>query len=156
MSIVPREVSDASNIQLGNIFNHLNGIENMDNTIQNNIKYLYGTRNPDSMQKIGQSLYRTIYELRDVSTVMEHPEFYKFYYKYMRDVSKFKRMIILMKLYDIISHYLYKIDPNEVHHNSYHKLFILYNLLKNPEFVGLLLKRTNEVATDAVMSNRLN
>ncbi len=140
MSIVPNELTLVSNEQVHNIYNHMIGINNIDELIQSDVKYIYGTRNLDSMQKIGQSFYRNIHELRDVSTVMEHPEFYKFYYKYMRDLHKFKKMMTLMKLYDIIGRYLYRIDPTESLHNSYHKLFILYNLLKNPEFTRILLK----------------
>jgi hypothetical protein len=66
---------------------------------------------PDNTEILGRRLYNKYPELRDLSTVMEHPEFFSFYLKYMRDPQEFKRMMILMKLYHMISKYMYEKDP---------------------------------------------
>ena len=86
----------------------------------------------------GREIYSKDTELRDVSTLMEHPEFARLYYIYMKNFEKFKRFMILLKLYDMISRKLYACDPEEKCHNSYHKLFILYNLMHNRAYARAL------------------
>ena len=92
--------------------------------------------------EFGKELSKEYMEFRDVAQVMEHPEFYKFYYKYMRDFNKFKKIIILMHVYDIISKYFYKKDPCEVKHNAYTKLSVLWVILKHCTSIKYLLKKT--------------
>jgi len=118
--------------ELDETFDHLKKIENLDIS-EPNINFI------KNMETKGRNLYKTIPELRDISTVMEHPEFYGFYYKYMKDLNKFKRMIVLMKIYDVISHRLHQKDPAERFHNSYHKLVLLYNIIKSPYYSKIIL-----------------
>lgn len=129
--------------ELEKTFKHLKKIENLNicntSTTKNIINF--NSNKNINIELKGRHLYQTIPELRDLSTIMEHPEFYKFYYKYMQDLNKFKKMIVLMKLYDIISHYLYKKDPYEKYHNSYHKLVLVYNLVNSPEYSRILFKK---------------
>lgn len=129
--------------ELEKTFKHLKKIENLNicntSTTKNIINF--NSKKNINIELKGRHLYQTIPELRDLSTIMEHPEFYKFYYKYMQDLNKFKKMIVLMKLYDIISHYLYKKDPHEKYHNSYYKLVLIYNLVNSPEYSRILFKK---------------
>lgn len=130
--------------QLKELFIHLNKIENLKPTLQKEITHSFNLNSDNNIKNIeqqGKNIYKNINELKDISIVMEHPEFYKFYYKYMQDWKKFKYIIILMKIYDMISHILYKKDPLEEKHNSYHKLFLLYNILKRPEYFRIMIKK---------------
>ncbi len=87
-------------------------------------------------EKKGRFIYKTDSEMRDVCTVMEHPEFFQFYYKYMRDFEKFKRTLVLLRLYEIISRKFQQTCPGA--HNAYHKLFFLYNLMRDPDLRRIL------------------
>jgi hypothetical protein len=99
---------------------------------------------PDSTELAGRQIYNKYSELRDISTVMEHPEFFSFYMKYMRNPKDLKRILILMKLYHMISNYMYEHDSTEEHHNSYHKLVFLYKLISNPVYSRLFMGKPNE------------
>lgn len=131
-------------VSLRSLFSHLEKIPNLD--LSQHMEIVRGA------EKKGMELYKTIPEFRDLSTLMEHPEFYKIYYVYMQNFEKFKRMMVLMKLYDIISHELYRRDPEERYHNSYHKLVILYNLIRSPTFSRILLpkEKSNRLAIEDV------
>ena len=107
---------------------------------------------PNKIEQEGRDIYNKYPELRDLSTVMEHPEFFSFYLKYMRNPIHLKQMLVLMKLYYLIGQYAYKHDPTEEHHNAYHKLVFLYKLIKHPLYSRLFLKRI--VPLDAY-NNRL-
>jgi len=74
-------------------------------------------------EKQGRSIYQNISVLRDVATVMEHPEFHSFYHNYLKQYESFRRITFLLKLYETITRHL----PEQ--YNGYHKLFVLYRLL---------------------------
>lgn len=96
---------------------------------------------PDNTENFGRCLYNKYQQLRDLSTVMEHPEFFNFYLKYLRKPDEFKRMLVLMKLYHMISKYMFENDPTEDKHNAYHKLVMLYKLINNPIYYRILTKK---------------
>lgn len=84
---------------------------------------------PKFAQKKGIYVYQNFPVLRDVATVMEHPEFYSFYQKYLSKPEKRTQILSLLKVYRWISLYL----PER--YNAYHKLFVLYTLLYHPKYV---------------------
>ena len=96
---------------------------------------------PDKDEQYGRNLYNKYQELRDLSVVMEHPEFFSFYLKYMRNPNNLKQMLVLMKLYHLISQYMHEKDPNGECHNSYHKLVFIYKILANPIYSRLFIKK---------------
>ena len=133
------------NKEFSELYKHLNKLNNIKDNIKNTQPCL-NMNSEDNMKSIGK-FGRKIYEIdplfRDLLTVMEHPEFYSFYYKYMRDWNKFKKIIVLMKLYDMISHNLYEKDPSEEKHNGYHKLALLNYILKDKELMRIAFKKYN-------------
>ena len=98
-------------------------------------------RELSAAEKYGRAICNNSREFRDLSIVMEHPEFYQFYKKYMNNPEQLKRMLVLMKMYDMISAFLKKKDPTEEHHNAYHKLVFLQKLLANPVYSRILFKK---------------
>lgn len=133
--------------ELIELYGHLNKLNNIKNSIQDrNIKphlNMNSKNNVENIGKYGKKIYDTKPLFRDLLTVMEHPEFYSFYYKYMRNWEKFKQTITLMQLYDMISHHLYEKDPLEEKHNGYHKLALLESLLKDKELMRIVFKKHN-------------
>lgn len=89
---------------------------------------------PLHLAKRGRELYKKNQLLRDVATFMEQPENYFFYKKYMCDTDRFHNILILLRLYEIISRC---VDENM---NGYYKIFILYYLLKHPTY-GSIIRR---------------
>jgi hypothetical protein len=82
-------------------------------------------------QKKGQKLYQKNdkYNIfRDVATLMEHPEFYSFYKKYLIDPKKCEKIMFVLDIYDTISQYISKHCPDK--YNAYHKIFLLYIILE--------------------------
>jgi DNA repair ATPase RecN len=129
-------------IKLYNLYKHLNKINNIKNNIEKKVEYISNlNRNNTYLDVIGKNLYKNSNELRDLATFMEHPESYSFYYKYMKNWDKFKKVIIIMELYEMISNFLYQRDPLEQKHNSYHKLALLNIILKNQNLMKILIKK---------------
>ena len=94
----------------------------------------------------GRKVSKQFPELRDLAVVMEHPEFHSFYTKYMSDSTSLKQMLVLMKMYDTISKFMKNKDPNEEHHNAYHKLVFLHKLLMHPVYSRILFKKQTHPA----------
>jgi hypothetical protein len=80
--------------------------------------------NPEWCESKGRKIYQMNPLYRDIATFMEHPESYQFYHKYLSQPERFQKMMTCLKIYDTISTYM---DPEL---NAYHKIFVLYNLLK--------------------------
>lgn len=99
-------------------------------------------RQLSTAEKYGRAISSQYPELRDLSVVMEHPEFYQFYQKYMNEPERMKRMLVLMKMYSMISAYLKEKDPTEEHHNAFHKLVFLQKILANPVYSRILFKKS--------------
>jgi hypothetical protein len=122
------------------IFHHMNKVEKISKGIVEKM-----SKNKLNLSKfseqIGKQIYNKYSEYRDLATVMEHPEFLTFYYKYMENPYYLKQILILMKLYNLISKYLYEQDPNEQKHNAYHKLAILHQILTHPVYSNIILKK---------------
>jgi hypothetical protein len=68
----------------------------------------------------GTKLYQTNKTLRDISTVMEHPEMKAFFDKYLADPLSCYSMLLLMKIYQNI--------PSD---NPYEKIATLYETMSN-------------------------
>lgn len=90
-------------------------------------------------EKKGLKLYKTNKILRDIATFMEHPESYSFYKNYMENKQHLHYILLLLKLYDIISNILVK---KNIPFNAYHKIFLVYTLLHNPKYSYLIFKYT--------------
>ena len=88
-------------------------------------------------EKKGIHLYQTDKIFRDIATFMEHPESFNFYKNYIENQDNFKFIICLMKVYEIISKIL---EKHNMEFNAYHKLYVLYILLKNPTYSRLIRK----------------
>jgi hypothetical protein len=80
---------------------------------------------PEWTELRGQKIYQTQPLYRDIATFMEHPESYQFYQKYLSNPERMNKMMTCLKLYDNVSNYL---DNDNL--NAYHKIFVMYNLLK--------------------------
>lgn len=102
---------------------------------------------PNFAEKKGISVYQTVPVLRDVATVMEYPEFYSFFEKYLSKPEKRAQILSLLKVYYWISQYL----PED--YNAYHKLFIIYTLLNHPDYSRLIFKRTLESNSQLSLKN---
>jgi hypothetical protein len=91
----------------------------------------------DVSQHTGQTIYKEFPMLRDIATVMEHPEFYRFYQTYLNpsDERKRQQTLVLLRVYDWISQHL----PER--YNAYHKLFVLYSLLNHPKYSRVLYEK---------------
>jgi len=50
----------------------------------------------------GKELYQTNEHFRNIATVMEHPEFRKFYDMYMTDAHSIETILLMMKLYEVV------------------------------------------------------
>jgi hypothetical protein len=121
-----------------------------------NKNQLYGPTNSaliSTLEKEGRRIYNKCPELRDLSTVMEHPEFYKFYLKYMNDPTRLKHMLVLMKMYTLIGRFLKEQDPTEESHNAYHKLVFLQKILAHPIYSRILLKHTLQKSINSKCSS---
>lgn len=138
---------DCIDNELKQTFNHLNKIENINMADAYQIIDFCSEKGLRNIELKGRNLYKKHPELRDVSIVMEHPEFRKFYDKYMQDWKKFKRMMVLMKLYEFISNRVNS-DTKRQYFNSYHVLVILYNILKSPQYSHILFQKNNTLTLD--------
>lgn len=107
-------------------YNHLEKLENL--------KLPTEFQNLEKCERNGRELYKTRSWLRDIATFMEHPESYHFYKTYLCNPERFKRVIVYLKLYDLITRH------TDDKMNGYHKIFILYRLV-NHSVYGPLLKR---------------
>lgn len=107
--------------------NHLNRLKQSLLDILNN--------QPTFTEKKGISVYKSTPILRDIATVMEHPEFYSFYEKYLSKPDNQYQILTVLKVYYWISKYL----PEQ--YNAYHKLFILYTLLHHPDYSRLIFNK---------------
>jgi len=92
-------------------------------------------------EKKGKHLYKENDLIRDIATFMEHPESFTFYKKYM-NAKNFNYVISLLKVYDMISKML---EKSSYEFNAYHKIFILYALLNNPNYSRIILKNTKKI-----------
>lgn len=88
-------------------------------------------------EKRGIHLYRNNPFLRDIATFMEHPENYAFYKKYM-EPEKISVLLSILKIYQSISSML---EKSAFPYNAYHKIFLLYTLLKNPNYSKFITGR---------------
>jgi hypothetical protein len=126
--------------EFNKLFYHMNKVEKMSKGIVEKM-----SKNKLNLSKYseqtGKQIYNKYSEFRDLATVMEHPEFLTFYYKYMENPYYLKQILMLMKLYSLISKYLYEQDPNENNHNAYHKLAILHQILTHPVYSHIILKK---------------
>lgn len=96
-------------------------------------------RQPLFAEKSGMKVYQNIPVLRDVATVMEYPEFYSFYEKYLSNPEKNEQILFVLKIYYWISRFF----PEK--YNAYHKLFVLYALLHNPEYSQLIFEKVKAI-----------
>lgn len=119
------------------IFNHLNKVELMSEDLIE--------KNKNVIENDGQRIYDKYAEFHDLANVMEHPEFFSFYLKYMKNPYHLKQMLVLMKMYHLISQYLSEKDLTEEHHNAYHKLAILHKILSHPSYSRILLKKVMQM-----------
>lgn len=75
-----------------------------------------------SVSEHGKHIYKTNNTMRDISTVMEHPEFHSFFNKYFKNANDAQNIILLMKIYESIP----KEDP-------YEKIAVLFEAMSNSE-----------------------
>lgn len=80
----------------------------------------------------GQSLYKTNTTMRDIATVMEHPEFNAFFGKYFNDSTDVQAMLMLMKIYQSIP----SNDP-------YEKIAILYQVMNKSDVRAMIMDSFN-------------
>lgn len=80
----------------------------------------------------GQSLYKTNTTMRDIATVMEHPEFNAFFRKYFNDSTDVQAMLMLMKIYQSIP----SNDP-------YEKIAILYQVMNKSDVRAMIMDSFN-------------
>lgn len=106
----------------------------MDLTTSQRIKLPKEFQNLPSCYHKGRELYNNFPWLRDIATFMEHPESFHFYKTYLCNPNRFKKMIVYLRIYELISKHFGE------HLNGYHKIFILYRLV-NHSVYGPLLKR---------------
>jgi hypothetical protein len=78
------------------------------------------------LESRGKLIYSTNEHFRNLSTVMEHPEFRNFYNTYLKDIEDAKTMLMFMKIYDYIETRFKGINP-------YQKISILKEILDNSE-----------------------
>lgn len=130
-------------MSFADLFAHLNKLDIFyNNLVSNEHTYITHPRmqSISYIEKSGKQIYNNCQELRDISTVMEHPEMYSFYLKYMKEPKKLHDTLILMRLYEMISKYMYKMDPQEQCHNAYHKLTLLYKIKTHPVYSRILFR----------------
>jgi len=77
------------------------------------------------MEVEGRKLYQTNQHYRNIVTVMEHPEFRKFYDLYMNDHLSMRTIIMFLKLYDAIE------KKGKKHLTPYQKLTVLDQIMSN-------------------------
>jgi hypothetical protein len=134
MNSSSRKLIESSN-EFDKIFTHMNKVEKISKGLIE--KYNLNT----ITEQKGKNIYNKYSEFRDLATIMEHPEFFAFYYKYMQNPIYLKKMLMLMKIYHLISIYLYEQDPTEQNHNAYHKLALLHQILTHPIYSRIILKK---------------
>jgi hypothetical protein len=77
--------------------------------------------------QIGKKIYASNRTMRDIATVMEHPEFKEFFDKYFKTADDAQNILQLMKVYEKIN----RDDP-------YEKIHILFEAFNNCEIRRLL------------------
>ncbi len=82
----------------------------------------------DEISKYGQTLYKNNRVLRDIATVMEHPEFKSFFDKYFKSAFDAQNIILLMKIYNSI--------PND---DPYEKIAILFEAMNESKIRNKLI-----------------
>lgn len=87
----------------------------------------------DSLRQVGRDLYIKGGAMRDLATVMEHPEMQHFYRKYMCDPDLALVMIRMMQLYEHVGQTVQ--DP-------YAKLGLVHCAITNPELRKSLFSHT--------------
>jgi len=80
----------------------------------------------------GQALYKTNATMRDIATIMEHPEFNSFFGKYFNDSTDVQAMLMLMKIYQSIP----SSDP-------YEKIAILYQIMSTSKVRAMVMDSFN-------------
>ena len=77
------------------------------------------------LEREGKNIYKNNVFFRDLSTVMEHPEFREFYKKYFKDADVATSVVMFMKMYDTI-------DNNSLQDtNAYHKIALTKKIFEN-------------------------
>ena len=80
----------------------------------------------NSLESKGKLIYSANQHFRNLSTVMEHPEFRNFYNTYLRDFEDAKTMLMFMKIYEHIETRFKGINP-------YQKISLLKEILDDSE-----------------------
>lgn len=80
----------------------------------------------------GQSLYKTNTTMRDIATIMEHPEFKSFFGKYFNDSTDAHAMLMLMKIYQSI--------PSD---DPYEKIAVLHKAMDTSEVRAMIMDSFN-------------
>jgi hypothetical protein len=75
----------------------------------------------------GKKLYATNKTLRDIATIMEHPEFKEFFDKYFENPLEAKTMLMMMKLYRWLPNLIDIPSNSEV--SSYTKIAFLKSVI---------------------------
>lgn len=81
-----------------------------------------------SLSNHGKKIYNTNTTIRDITNVMEHPEFKSFFDKYFKTVYDAQSILLLMKIYNSL--------PNE---NPYEKSAILYEAMNDSKIRSKLI-----------------
>lgn len=113
-------------------------IKNLDNLTRASIPPIVGDAQMRHAQKKGISLYRNDPFMRDIATFMEHPENRVFYEKYMNPEG-ISTLLSILKVYSSISKVL---EKSNMEFNAYHKIFLLYSFLKNPNYSRFITKKS--------------
>jgi hypothetical protein len=81
----------------------------------------------NNLQTTGQSLYRTNPTYKSLGNVMNHPEFYSFFERYLKDPNKSDEILFLMRLYDAID------KKSKVKLTPYERLSVMDKMLTDSD-----------------------
>lgn len=82
-----------------------------------------------SLDRLGRKLYHGNKSLKDISNVMEHPEFQNFFKTYFTDWLSVKSIMMLMKIYE-------KLNDDFSDLNGYQRLALVYELMGDSDSRG--------------------
>ena len=84
----------------------------------------------NDLQNTGKLIYQNNRSMRDIATIMEHPEFRQFFNKYFGDPIDIQNTLMLMKLYD-----------NILNKDPYEKIAILFEAMSNTKIRREIIDR---------------
>lgn len=95
-------------------------------TLSTALKFLDGSDSKvlEELNDQGKKIYQKNTSLRDIATVMEHPEFRSFVDRYFNNVADAQSALMLIKTYQKIEKCFPKLDP-------YQKISLLHKIIGN-------------------------